>query len=297
MMNRNDMYEPILTVMATAEGEGLHRKAIASQIEDWFTLTEDEWAELRKTHKVDKYSTKFQKEVDYALNHLRNAGLSSGSSSHGRGYHQITEQGRKILEIVAADDIPSKVQDLVRENKQKEQNQVAKTKEENTKQTLTEGPAAWREVLLDILQNMPPEAFERLCQRLLRESGFIEVEVTGRAGDGGIDGRGIIRLAGLIGFPVLFQCKRYSGNVGPNVVRDFRGAMAGRAEKGVILTTGGFTRDAQREAIRDGATPIDLIDGELLMEKMKELRLGMRAKMVEVVEVDKQWFASFSRQT
>ena len=137
----------------------------------------------------------------------------------------------------------------------------------------------------------------RVLKRLLRESGFIEVEVTGRVGDGGIDGRGIIRLAGLIGFPVLFQCKRYSGNVGPNVVRDFRGAMAGRAEKGVILTTGGFTRDAQREATRDGATPIDLIDGELLMEKMKELRLGVRAKMVEVVEVDKQWFASFSRQT
>ena len=153
----------------------------------------------------------------------------------------------------------------------------------------------WRGELLNTLQNMPPDAFERLCQRLLRESGFIEVEVTGRSGDGGIDGYGIIRLAGMISFPVLFQCKRYSGNVGPNVVRDFRGAMAGRAEKGVILTTGGFTRDAQREATRDGATPIDLIDGQLLMDKMKELRLGLHTKMVEVVQVDKSWFASFSR--
>ena len=288
MMNRNDMYEPILTVMATAEKEGLHRKAIASQIEEWFTLTEDEWAELRKTHKVDKYSTKFQKEVDYALNRLRNAGLSSGSSSRGRGYHQITEQGRKIIGTVAADDIPSKVQDLIGKNEGKNKKQKAtegeadapknttrkdiKTKEEKTKQILTEGPADWRTDLLDTLQNMSPDAFERLCQRLLRESGFIEVEVTGKTGDGGIDGHGIIRLAGMISFPVLFQCKRYSGNVGPNVVRDFRGAMVGRAEKGVILTTGGFTRDAQREATRDGTTPIDLIDGELLMEKMKELR-------------------------
>ena len=91
-----------------------------------------------------------------------------------------------------------------------------------------------------------------LCQRLLRESGFIEVEVTGRSGDGGIDGHGIIRLVGLISFPVLFQCKRYSGSVSPSVVRDFRGAMMGRAEKGVILTTGGFTKEAQREATRDG---------------------------------------------
>ncbi len=91
---------------------------------------------------------------------------------------------------------------------------------------------------------------------------------------------------------MLFQCKRYSGSVGASVVRDFRGAMVGRAEKGLILTTGRFTIEAQREATRDGATPIDLIDGELLMDKMKELKLGVAAKMVEVVEVDKDWFAS-----
>ena len=139
---------------------------------------------------------------------------------------------------------------------------------------------------------MPPNAFERLCQRLLRESGFVEVEVTGKSGDGGIDGRGIIRLAGLISFPVLFQCKRYSGSVGSNVVRDFRGAMVGRVEKGLVLTTGHFTTDAQREATRDGATPIDLIDGELLMDKMKELELGVSVEMVEKVEVKKDWFAS-----
>ena len=142
---------------------------------------------------------------------------------------------------------------------------------------------------------MPPDAFERLCQRLLRESGFIEVEVTGKSGDGGIDGYGIIRLAGMISFPVLFQCKRYRGNVGSNVVRDFRGAMAGRAEKGVILTTGGFTRDARREATRDGAVPVDLIDGHLLTDKMKSLKLGVHTKTVEVVQVNKHWFESFSR--
>ena len=133
-----------------------------------------------------------------------------------------------------------------------------------------------------------------MCQRLLRESGFIEVEVTGRPGDDGIDGHGIIRLVGLISFPVLFQCKRYSGSVSPSVVRDFRGAMMGRAEKGVILTTGGFTKEAQREATRDGVPLIDLIDGELLIDKIKELELGVsvRKKMVEVVEVDRDWFAS-----
>ena len=123
---------------------------------------------------------------------------------------------------------------------------------------------------------------------------LLRLRSRGRSGDGGIDGHGIIRLAGLISFPVLFQCKRYSGSVSPSVVRDFRGAMMGRAEKGVILTTGGFTKEAQREATRDGVPLIDLIDGELLIDKIKELELGVsvRKKMVEVVEVDRDWFAS-----
>lgn len=150
--------------------------------------------------------------------------------------------------------------------------------------------ASWREELRALLLQMPPAAFERLCQRMLRESGFIEVEVTGRSGDGGIDGHGIIRIAGLISFPVLFQCKRYRDNIGASVVRDFRGAMVGRAEKGLVITTAGFTREARLEATRDGAPPIDLIDGDLLIEKLKDLRLGIGTKMVEVVEIDSDWF-------
>ena len=155
---------------------------------------------------------------------------------------------------------------------------------------------AWRESLLEIVQKMPPASFERLCQLLLRESGFVEVEVTGRSGDGGIDGRGIIRFAGLIGFPVLFQCKRYSGNstVTPSQIRDFRGAMTGRADRGLIITTGGFTQEAQKEATRDGAPPIDLINGDLLVEELKELQLGMSVtiRQIEVVSVDEEWFAN-----
>lgn len=155
-----------------------------------------------------------------------------------------------------------------------------------------EETASWRENLLETLLSMPPTAFERLCQRLLRESGFIEVEVTGRSGDGGIDGHGIIRVAGLISFTVLFQCKRHRANIIPSIVRDFRGAMIGRADKGLLITTGGFTREARLEATRDGAPPIDLIGGDLLVNKLKELNLGVKARMVEVVEVDTEWFKS-----
>jgi restriction system protein len=142
---------------------------------------------------------------------------------------------------------------------------------------------------------MEASAFERLIQRFLRESGFIQVEITGRSGDGGIDGRGIMRLGGLLSFHVIFQCKKWQGAVGASQIRDFRGAMVGRADKGLFVTTGTFTKDAAREAIRDGAPAIDLVDGDhQLVQKLKELSLGVKTEKVEVekVTVDKNWFSS-----
>ena len=152
----------------------------------------------------------------------------------------------------------------------------------------------WQDDLLQTLLQMSPDAFERLAQRMLRESGFIQVEVTGRSGDGGIDGKGIMRLSGMLSFHVIFQCKSYKGSVTPSQVRDFRGAMVGRADKGLLITTGTFTKEATKEATRDGAPAIDLIDGELLIEKLKELGLGVKSEIVEVekVTVDKEWLLS-----
>lgn len=148
----------------------------------------------------------------------------------------------------------------------------------------------WKEKLLQTLQSISPAAFERLAQRLLRESGFIQVEVTGKSNDGGIDGKGIVKINGLLSFHIIFQCKRYKGSVGSNLIRDFRGAMQGRADKGMIITTGTFTREAVKEAIRPGADPIDLIDGEQLCDKLKELGLGVKTVLVEQVEIQQQWF-------
>ena len=149
----------------------------------------------------------------------------------------------------------------------------------------------WQEQLHKTLLQLSPAGFERLAQRLLRESGFIHVEVTGRAGDGGIDGIGIARINGFLSFQVLFQCKRYQGAVSPSQIRDFRGAMQGRTDKGLYITTGTFTRDAVKEATRDGAPPIDLIDGSQLVERLKELGLGVKIEMVERVEINTDWFA------
>lgn len=148
----------------------------------------------------------------------------------------------------------------------------------------------WIEKLNNILLSMDPIAFERLTQRILRESGFVQVEVTRRTGDGGIDGKGIVRLNGILSFHTVFQCKRYKGNVSSIEIRNFRGAMQGRADKGLFITTGSFTREAIKEAKRDGAPPIDLIDGEHLINILKELELGVKEIITTDYEIDEAWF-------
>ncbi len=116
------------------------------------------------------------------------------------------------------------------------------------------------------------------------------MEVTKRSCDGGIDGKGILKLGGVLSFHVVFQAKRYTGTVGASIIRDFRGAMVGRADKGLVITTGIFSREAIKEAQRDGATPIDLIDGDELTKHLKELGLGVEVEMVEKITIDKGWF-------
>ena len=154
----------------------------------------------------------------------------------------------------------------------------------------------WKEQLIARLTESDPTgaSFERLTKRLLREADFESVTVTGRSGDQGIDGVGVYRL-GLISFPVFFQCKRYSGAVNPHDVRDFRGAMAGRGEKGLLITTGRFTAEARREANRDGATPIELIDGDRLCDLLQQYSLGVRTvvRQVQDVSIDPEFFDEY----
>ena len=212
----------------------------------------------------------------WARTYLRKAGLLDNSE---RGIWALTPKGSQA-EAVDGRQIAREIAKHF---------QVKRSKTSGKPEPTT---ATWQDRLLAVLQSMDPIAFERLCQRILRESGFVEVEVTKRSGDGGIDGYGTIRLGGLISFNVLFQSKRYKGNIGPEAVRDFRGAMVGRADKGVLISTGGFTLEARREATRDGAPPVVLIDGQLLAEKLKELKLGVKTNLVEHIEVVEEWFRS-----
>ena len=223
-------------------------------------------------------------EVEYRLawtrTYLKEYGLLENSA---RGVWALTQEGRKINSV---DE-----REVVRVVRDKMRAKRRKSSELGDEGDVT-NELEWQDELMKVLLKMDPSAFERLVQRVLRESGFIQVEVTGRSGDGGIDGRGIMRLGGLLSFHVIFQCKRWQSSVGSSQVRDFRGAMVGRADKGLLITTGTFTQDAIREATRDGAPAIDLIDGDQLLEKLKELGLGVNTKKVEIeqVIVNTDWF-------
>lgn len=151
-------------------------------------------------------------------------------------------------------------------------------------------PVNWREQITNILLNLDPYAFERLAQRLLRECGFSDVQVTKRSGDGGIDGTGKLRIQGIFSFNVAFQCKRYKGQVGAGAIRDFRGSLGTNIEKGVLITTGAFTKAAKEEASSEGKRLIDLMDGEELINKLAEYGIGLNE--VKSYEVDEDFFNS-----
>lgn len=223
--------------------------------------------------------TEVEYQAAWARTSLKHVGAVENSS---QGVWTITEFGRSI-------GTEAELRELVRlkRRKRRQERRTDDSADEDGDDATEAQP--WEDDLLDIIRQISPNAFERLCQLVLRESGFTRVEVTGRSGDGGIDGVGVLRV-NLISFHVRFQCKRYSGSVGAPEIRDFRGAMVGRADKGLFITSGGFTREAEREAVRDGAPAIDLINGMDLCDLLRKLRLGVITETVEHVTVKPEFF-------
>jgi restriction system protein len=230
--------------------------------------------------------TEFQYRLAWVRTYLKKIGALENSE---RGVWALTDYGDKLTEAEAR-DVFRRVTAEARAAEDAATD-VSADREHSAPKIETPDTTNWIDNLLELLGTISPDAFERLSQRLLRESGFTKVEVTGKSGDGGIDGVGILRM-NLVSFQVSFQCKRWKVSVGSSVVRDFRGAMVGRADKGLIITTGNFTADARKEATRDGAPAIDLIDGETLCELLKERRLGVSVVMVEEIQLDRSFFSS-----
>lgn len=276
----DELMIPLLDALEKLGGSGSIEEIYSKVIE----ISNFSEATLNQLHDPEKSG---QTEVGYRLawarTYLKKFGFLENSS---RGIWALTEKARSNPNF-NPDEVVMYVRGLDKS--------ISTNKELESTSDLIEVVAenSWKQQLATVLtQKLDPSAFERLIQRLLRESGFVQVEVTGKTGDGGIDGKGIARIHGFMSFHVLFQCKRYKGSVGASEIRDFRGAMVGRADKGLFITTGTFTAAALKEATRDGAPPIDLVDGDELADKLKELELGMKIELVEKIIIDESWFES-----
>ena len=274
---------PIVEVLHELGGSGRPAE-VTDLVVERMNISE---AEQEATNKNG--GSRIRNQVAWARFYMVKAGLLSSSQ---RGVWGLTEKGRdvKIDEKFVLALFRDVHQAFVEERTSRKAVE-ASAAEDDTAIDAVDAGIDYRNNLLSMLQALPPEGFERVCQRLLRESGFQEVAVTGKTGDGGIDGHGILQINPFVSFKVLFQCKRYQGAVAVSAVRDFRGALQGRAEKGIILTTGTFTTDAKREAIRDGATQIELVDGDKLVEMFAGLNLGLRPKTN--YELDGQFFDQY----
>lgn len=275
----HELQWPTLVAVRALGGSGSIDEIVESVVKDE-GFTEEQQQLLHG----DGPGTEIEYRLAWARSYLKGMGLLANSK---KGVWSLTEEGR----TVGQNEIADRHKRYLAEYRKKRGSKKIGGKGPKEDDEAADDDSGWKERLLDALMSMSPAGFERLAQRLLREAGFISATVTGQTGDGGIDGLGVYRMS-LVSFPVFFQCKRYRGSVGSAAVRDFRGAMAGRGDKGLLITTGTFTSDAKAEATRDGAPPVDLIDGQRLCDLLKEYDLGVKTtvRQVEDIAIDANFF-------
>jgi restriction system protein len=270
---------PVLKTLQENGGAGESSDVIEKVI-DKLGITE---VELEET--TSNGQSRIRNQIQWARFYLFKAGLIDNAQ---RGIWRLTNDGLESkLNDEGVYNLFKKVQDSVKKSDsntiKKEVPKFESIPTEDEEHTIS---------LINLIQSLSASGFEKLCKRLLTEIGINEIIITGGSGDQGIDGKGVVKLNDVVSLNIVFQCKRYKESVSPHHVRDFRGAMQGRGEKGLIITTGRFTKEAKSEASRDGVTPIELIDGNRLVELFEKYRLGL--KPVTVFEIDHDFFKSFN---
>ncbi|OHD54574.1 MAG: hypothetical protein A2Y33_03470 [Spirochaetes bacterium GWF1_51_8] len=280
-------FPAIVEVLRELGGSGNPRE-IYDSIIDRFQISEEE---LDKKNK--KGESNYRNKVAWAKFYLSKGGFVDSSK---RGVWALTEKGNnenitenKVYEIFK--EIHTQFLPNNAENKEPDKLENVQIEKKIEKKIEEEEEKGHRKKLLSTIQELSPSGFEKLCQRLLRESGFTQVTVTGQKGDQGIDGFGMLEINPLLSIKVYFQSKKYTKTVGPDKIRDFQGAIGGKSEKGIFITTGRFTKEAKVAAVRDGAIPIELIDGDRLVERFEQLELGLKPKTV--YEINYSFFDEF----
>lgn len=263
---------PLVEALKNSGGSGTTADVIDKVIEDLNIPDE----EVLIT--ISSGASRIRNQIQWARMYLVKADLMDAST---RGVWKLTDRGYdSVLTDDTVYELFKKVQSTFKKEKKIQDPETAED-DESIVDDEVHG-----ETLLEILKSLSPAGFEKICKRLLTEVGIHDVEITGGSGDQGIDGTGVIKVNDVVGFNVIFQCKKYKDAVPPHHVRDFRGTMQGRADKGIIITTGRFTADAKKEAVRDGVPPIELIDGERLVALFEKYNLGLKPKVVYDVVPD-----------
>lgn len=266
----NDFHWPTLEALRALGGSGSNAE-IDEKVVEQQGFSEEQQSILHNNGPM----TEIEYRLHWARSYLKGMGLADNPR---RGVWTLTPVGREVTQPQIG-PLRAKYLKVMRDARAASATQELDEAEEVEPET----EMSWRDRLLEALLAMEPAAFERLCQRLLREAGFSRTQVTGRSGDGGIDGLGVYRVS-LVSFQVFYQAKRWRNPVGAKDVRDFRGAMAGRGEKGLLITTSTFTSDAKTESTRDGAPPVDLVDGSALCDLLVQHRLGVSVR--ERIQLD-----------
>ncbi len=277
---QKELLRPTLLALEKLGGAATRSELVDRALEE-ANITEDQLNVVFSEGRAQG-SPKVITRIHFAISSLKKVGAIFNSE---RGIWSITLKGRGYLDKEAVEE--EKALNIAVKENRTESGERDEDGNENEREEYNE----WKNSILNSLKNMSPKAFERLSMRILKEAGFSDVKVTGGPKDGGIDGVGTYKVS-LVSFLMYFQCKRYSGNVPPAVIRDFRGAMSGRSEKGIIITTGTFTPEAKKEATRDGVPPIDLVDGEQLCDLLVNYKIGVQVKerTVKDIEVDDEFF-------
>ena len=228
---------------------------------------------------------KYQNDIYWARMYLVNAGLLEPAKTAGHGTWKLTSQGwESPLDMATAAAIY--FQTASKGNKNKDEADMPAPSGDDLQQDL-EGTVNWQVQLKEILWSLSDQGFEHLCAAIMTANGLDQIKVTGKSGDKGIDGMGLMYLddAGLVSIRVAWQCKRYTtGTVGSMEVRNFRGSLDHKTDHGIIFTTSTFTAEAMKESVALGKTPIRLVPLDQLIEMLKNLKLGVGPEPGHVVD-------------
>lgn len=222
---------------------------------------------------------KYQNDIYWARMYLVNAGLLEPSKVAGHGVWKLTQGGwLSPLDMSTAAAIYYKTASSSSQgSKNKDEADLPAPSGDDHQQDL-EGTVNWQVQLKAVLWSLSDQGFEHLCAAIMTANGLDQIKVTGKSGDKGIDGMGLMYLddAGLISIRVAWQCKRYTNTtVGSAEVRNFRGSLDHKTDHGIIFSTSTFTAEAMKESVALGKAPVRLVPLDELIEMLRKLKLGV----------------------